>query len=142
MVNLGAVVAQAMPLLRQTAESMMVDTCTVETITGVTTDQLTGADTPTYATVYGPEIAPYFGKCRVQDLDPQEANPEAGGATYTIQRYQVAVPVGSFAPAVHQVVTMVTAALDPNLVGVKFSVVALLHKTAATAYRLSVKEAV
>jgi hypothetical protein len=111
----------------------MLDTCTVESVTGVTTDPLTGVDVPTYALVYA-------GKCKVQGLDPLERNPEAGGATFTVQRYRVDVPVGAFVPAVGQRVVVTAAVLDPNLVGKAFRVVALLHKTAATAYRLGVEE--
>ena len=111
----------------------MLDTCTVKRVTGVTTDLLTGADVPTYSTIYD-------GPCKVQTFEPQERNPEVGGATLTVQRYSVHVPVGAFVPAVGQVVTITDAALDPNLTGRMFRVVALLHKTAATAYRLGVEE--
>lgn len=120
---------------RRMAERQMADTCTVQRITSTTPDPLTGVDIPTYATVYA-------GRCKVQTYEPFEQNPEAGGHTFTVQRYSVHVPVGSFAPAIGQVVTITAAALDPNLAGNVFRVVALLHKTAATAYRLSVEEVV
>ena len=142
--SLGAELAAELPELRALAESLMLDTARVDEITGVTTDPLTGASTSTYATVYGPDIAPLPGKrsgmCKVQGLDPQEANPEAGGATLTVQRYAIHVPVGAFVPKVGHVVTITATALDPNLVGHQYRVVALLHKTLATAYRLSVEE--
>ena len=112
----------------------MPDTCTVKAVTGVTTNPTTGADVPTY----GAEL--YTGKCKVQTYEAQERNPEVGGATLTVQRYSVHVPVGAFVPAVGQVVTITDAALDPNLTGRMFRVVALLHKTSATAYRLGVEE--
>jgi hypothetical protein len=111
----------------------MLDTCTVESVTGVTTDPLTGVDVPAYALVYA-------GKCKVQTRQAQERNPEAGGATFTVQRYEVHVPVGAFRPAVGQVVTVTAATLDPYLAGRSFRVVALMHKTAPTAYRLAVEE--
>ncbi len=120
---------------RVAAERGMLDACTIQAITGSTTDPLTGVDTPTYSTLY-------TGRCKVQTYEPYERNPEVGGATMTIQRYSVHVPVGSFAPAIGQVVTITAATLDPNLVAREFRVVALLHKTAATAYRLSVEESV
>lgn len=82
----------------------------------------------------------YEGRCKVQTLDPQEANPVAGGATYTVQRYRIDFPVGAFRPAVGQAVTITAATLDPNLTGRTFRVVALMHKTAGTAYRLAVEE--
>ena len=114
---------------------MMLDTCTVRRVIGTTPDPLTGADVPAYATAW-------TGKCRVTTYEPHERNPEVGGATVTVQRYAVHVPVGAFAPAVGQVITITAAALDPHLVGRTFRVAALLHKTAATAYRLGVEEVV
>ena len=129
----AAAIVGALPELRAAAVSLMLDTCTVQAVTGVTTDPLTGVDVPTYSTLY-------TGRCRVQTFQPQESNPEVGGATLTVQRYSVHVPVGAFVPAIGQVVTITAAALDPNLAGRAFRVVALLHKTAATAYRLGVEE--
>jgi len=129
---LGEAVAWALPELRRAAESLMLDTCTVCPVTGV--DESTGA--PTLGT------AVYTGKCKVQTTQAQEANPEAGGATYTVQRYAVHVPVGAFVPEIDHVVTITAAAIDAGLVGRKYRVVALLHKSLATAYRLGVEEVV
>lgn len=118
---------------RRAAERNMLDTCTVKTVVSVTTDE---AGDPVIT--YGPTL--YEGRCKVQTFEPQEHSSEVGGGTVTSQRYAVHVPVGAFAPAHDQVVTIVTAALDPNLPGRAFRVVALLHKSAATAYRLGVEE--
>lgn len=115
----------------------MRDACTIHVVSGVTTDPETGATTPATTTLY-------TGKCKVQTFEPQERTPEAGGATFTVQRYAVHVPVAGAAddyePAVDHVVTITTAAADPHLAGRAFLVVALLHKTNATAYRLGVEE--
>ena len=127
--SLGTDVAGALPFLRAQAESLMLDTCTVAPVTGV--DESTGA--PTLGS------AVYSGRCKVQTSQAQEANPEAGGATYTVQRYAVHVPVGAFVPVVGHVVTITAAALDAGLVGRQYRVVALLHKTLATAQRLAVE---
>lgn len=113
----------------------MLDTCTVKAKSGESTDA-NGVVTPTYG------AALYAGKCKVQSSGAQEANPEAGGAVYTVQRYAVHVPIAAFVPAVDQVITITAAALDAGLVGRQYRVVALLHKTAATAYRLGVEEVV
>lgn len=118
---------------RELAESLMVDTCTIRRVTGTVTDPLTGIDTPTLATVY-------TGKCKVQTLDPQESNPDAGGHTYTIQRYRVDVPVGAYRPLVGDAPTIDTATLDEHLEGRTLRVVALLHKSMATAYRLAASD--
>ena len=121
--------ASALRAGRVAAERDMIDTCTVSPVTGV--NESTGA--PTLGT------AVYTGKCKIQTTQAQEANPEAGGATYTVQRYAVHVPVAAFVPVVGHVVTITAAALDANLVGRQYRVVALLHKTLATAYRLAVE---
>jgi hypothetical protein len=126
-------IALAAGMGRAVAEWRMQDTATVQVIVGRTTNAETGVVTPLYSTVY-------TGKCRVQSLHPQESTPETGGATVTVQRYRIDVPVGSFRPSVGQIITITAARLDPHLVGRKYAVVALLHKTDATAYRLAVEE--
>lgn len=125
---------------RRAAERNMSDRCVVKMPTGSTVDQSTGADVPTYTPVHGTTSAP--ARCKVQTFEAFEETPTAGEHEFTVQRYSVHFPVGSFVPAVGQVVEIVSAALDPNLTGREFRVVALLHKTAATAYRLAVKEIV
>lgn len=130
---LGDTIAGALPLLRSQAESLMRDACTVTRVTGTTAGTLPGSRVDVTATVYA-------GKCRVQSREGQEANPEVAGFVSTVQRYQVHVPVGSFRPAVGDVVTVTSAAHDPYLVDREFRVVGLLHKSMATAYRLSVEE--
>ena len=127
------IAASALIAGREAAARTMIDACTIREVTGVATDDLTGATTPTYMTRY-------TGPCKVQTSEAQESTPEAGGSTHTVQRYAVHVPVGSFAPKVGHVVTITVSALDPNLTGRQFRVIALLHKTAATSYRLAVEE--
>jgi len=112
----------------------MLDTATV-TSTSRTIDQTTGAEIVTSTLVY-------TGRCKVQQSGSQESTPEAGGATFTVQRSEVHFPVGAFVPAIGQVITVTAATLDPLLIGRVFRVVALLHKSAATAYRLAVSEVV
>jgi hypothetical protein len=111
----------------------MVDACTVTRPGPDVTDPDTGVVTSTNVTTY-------TGRCKVQGLDPQEATPVAGGYSFTVQRYRVDVPVGAYRPAIGDVVTITAAALDPYLAGRDYRVVALLHKTAATAYRLAVTD--
>lgn len=130
---LGDAVTQTLPFLRAQAESMMVSTCEVHRLGTPVTDPDTGQVTTPSAVVYA-------GRCRVQTYEAQESNPEVGGATLTVQRYAVHVPVGSFEPAIGDVVEAITGVMDPNLTGRRYRVVALLHKSLATAYRLGVEE--
>lgn len=117
---------------RELAERLMLDTCLVRTVTGESTDA-DGNVTPTYSTAYG-------GKCKVQTFEAYEQSAETGGLDASIQRYSLHVPVGSFRPEIGQFVVITACALDPNLVGREFRAVALLHKTAGTAYRLGIEE--
>jgi hypothetical protein len=131
---------------RRDAESAMLDRCTVGIPGAVETDPDTGQTTPSLTAVYPdpawPDDHPWkHGPCKVQTYEAQESNPDVGGSTRTVQRYAVHLPVGSFAPQVGAVIQLHTAAIDPNLAGRVYRVVALLHKTMATAYRLGVEEA-
>jgi len=138
--------ALALSMGRSVAEELMADTCTIGRPTGdPVTDPVTGVVSTPLTQVYPDPSWPAdhrwkHGPCMVQTYEAQEHNPEAGGATFTVQRYTVKVPVGSFAPKIGDVIDMTTAGFDPNLVGRRYRVVALLHKTRATQYRLGVEE--
>lgn len=129
---LGDDLAVALVELREHAASRMLDTCSIRRVAGTTTDA-DGVVAPTYSEPI------YSGPCRVQTSEPQERTAEVAGATVTTQRYSVHIPVGAYAPAIGDVVTIDTAALDPNLAGRIYRVSGLLHKQ-ATAYRLAVVE--
>lgn len=131
--NPSAVALAAIQRGRVLAEALMLDACTI----GDLGDPATDPDTGVVTTPIDPL---YTGPAKVQTWEAQESNPEAGGAVLTVQRYQVHIPVGSYAPEIGHVVEITTAALDPNLSGRRYRVVALLHKTLATAYRLGVQE--
>lgn len=146
LMDLGAELTAQLLESRGDAESLMLDACTIgdpgEPVTDPDTGMVTTPLTARYPDPAWPDEHPWkTGPCKIQGLDPQELNPEAGGATLTVQRYRVDVPVGAYVPAIGDVVEVGTARLDPNLVGRRYRVVALLHKSYATAYRLAVEEA-
>lgn len=132
LIDIGAELTAQLAESRADAESLMLDSCVVRRPGETTTDPGTGEPTTPMTEVYS-------GKAKVQTYEAQESNPEAGEAVLTFQRYQVHVPVGSFEPAVGDVVEITTAALDAHLVGHTFRVVAPLDKSMATAYRLGVE---
>jgi len=139
-VTLGADLAAALPEFRADAESRMRDTCTVCPVVGV--GDATG-DPTLGAAIYGPSIAPHYGKCRFPPPSVQESDPQAGGATYTVTRGRVDVPVGAFVASTGLVVTSVTSETDPNLPGRRFRTQAPSPANSqATAYRLAVEEVV
>jgi hypothetical protein len=136
----------ALSMGREAAVELMGDECTIVRLGEPSTDPDSVGEPPPSAQLYPdpewPEDHPWkHGPCKVQGLDPQELNPEVGGAILTVQRYRVDIPVGGYAPAVGDVVALGVARFDPNLTGRKYRVVALLHKSYATAYRLAVEEA-
>jgi len=97
--------------------------------------------TPVYPDPAWPEDHPLkAGPARVQTNEAVEKEVEVGGGTVVVQRYAVHLPVGTFAPKIDDVVTVTACGLDPNLVGREFIVRGLLHKSAATAYRLLVDD--
>lgn len=78
------------------------------------------------------------GPAKSQTYEAYEQNPEAGGHSYTVQRYAAHFPVGSFSPRVGDVVEWRVCPLDPSRVGVRERITAPFSKTAATAMRVSV----
>ncbi len=106
--------------------------------TTVTLGRNTGAlDPETFEPI--PTIV-YSGPGRVQTNENVVETVEVGGGSVTVQRYAVHIPVGDFTPQIDDVVTVTACALDANLVGRVFLVRGLLHKSAATAYRLLVEQ--
>lgn len=93
--------------------------------------------------ITGKPVAPpvvYSGPAKVQTYEAFEKQPELGGGTVTVQRYTIHVPVGAYVPRVNDVVTVTAAVLDANLVGRRYVVSGLLHKSFATSYRLLVDD--
>lgn len=127
------ITATDMAEFREMAEGVMFDTCTITRVTGTETDD-DGAIIPTRVTVYE-------GKCKIQSTVPQESNPEAGGHTFTTDRLRLDLPVArtadDYKPQIGDLATITAAMFDPHLIGAELRVVALLHKSMATAYRLA-----
>lgn len=122
---------------RAAAEAIMRDSCTITRVTGEPgpINEETGEREP------APTTTVYSGKCRVQTYEPQESTPDSGAHTYTVQRYAIHVPVGTPAQ-VDDDITITASVMDPDLVGRRYVVTALLHKSFATANRLAVEEIV
>lgn len=118
------------------AESLMVDTCVVTRLTGETvTDPVTGVDTEVTIEVYS-------GKAKSQTYEGYEQITQTGGHTYTVQRYSVHFPVGSFVPQVGDVITWTACQHDPSLVGTSERIAGLFSKSYATAQRVFVDRGV
>jgi len=121
---------------RALAESLMLDTCTVKRPSAETTiDPDTGLPTTTWSTIY-------TGKCKIQSESVQSLNPKSGDHVYTVDRWEVHLPVSATGVKVGDVVEITASPLDSVNVGRKFSVSGLFRKTLATAQRLPVEEVV
>jgi hypothetical protein len=126
-------VAAVLPVLRAEAESLMIDTVTVDRQSGEETHFQTGAVTQTYTDVYS-------GAAKVQATISQSRVAAAGEHQYTVQEYRVDIPVSAGPLQVGDRVTVTASVLDPFLAGRVYRVVELFHKSFATAQRARVEE--
>jgi hypothetical protein len=118
---------------RRAAERLMVDACTVRRVTGEATDPDTGSVAPTYDQIY-------TGKCKVQAQGVISRVHTAGEHQFVVQHNRIDLPAGSAAVIVGDVVDVTASVNDPALVGRRFRVIELLHKSFASAQRLGVEE--
>jgi len=119
---------------RVEAQALMLDTCTVHR----PGEPVTDAD----GNVTAGLTLMYTGACKIQQTLAQSSNPEAGGHQYTVQDTRWDTPVAAGPFDVGDVVTVIGAVLDPQLVGRVFRVTEPFHKTGATAQRTRVEEVV
>ena len=122
---IGDTIAGVLPELWAQAESMMADMCTISRVTG-TTEDVDGREIPDRTVIYGPA-----GKCKVQANQLTDMSPEVGGATVSVQRYRVDIPVGAGPIEVGDLI---------ETRGRQFRVTGLHDKTWQTAQRLPVEE--
>lgn len=120
---------------RTTSERNMVDACTITRPAGAPVwDDATGTYTQ------APPTTVYTGKCRVQMPQAQNRNPAAGDVEWTVQAFEVQVPMSAVGVHVDDTVTVTASDLDSDLVGRVFKVVSLAHKTHMTSRRLACDE--
>lgn len=119
---------------RERAEALMVDA-----------GELRGPDTRVLNETTGqyavtPGALKYAGKGKVQTTDAIGHDAEAGDRGIMITRYEVHLPISAAAAAVDDVWSVTSSPNDPELVGRRFRVASLMHKTHPTARRLAVEE--
>lgn len=121
---------------RAKALELMTDTCTVQHLTGSSTDQETGVVTPTYSTVYS-------GVCKVQQSAPATSPTTIGEAEIFVGQLTLHLPVNTASAAVapDDLVTITACTLDASLVGKTFRLRGPAHKSYATARRFPLIEA-
>ena len=121
---------------RRRAEALMVDQCVITRQSGPPgpIDPDTGLREPP------PTETVYSGRCKVQTYEPHESKPESGGHVFTVQRYYVHIPVGAGPLKVDDRVEVTVSQIAPHLVGRRYRVAGLHHKSMSTAQRLLVDE--
>ena len=130
---LGDDIAVFLPQAREQAESLMVDACVVERRSGRVLDESTLQYADTWAEVY-------VGRCRVQVVNVQPAEPVVGGRAWNVTQGVVQLPVGSVEFADDDRVTVTASVFEPLLVGCVFTVLSREVKSHATMRRLRVAE--
>lgn len=95
-------------------------------------------DTGQYVTTPGP--LKYAGKAKIQTVDALGQDNEAGDRVVVQTRFRVDLPMSAPEAAVDDVWTHTASVHDPELVGCKFRVASLIHKSFMTARRLAVEE--
>lgn len=116
---------------REAAEALMVDACVVERSVGEVTDPVTGVVTDGWATIYE-------GACKVQSRSAVATEPMAGGHRFTIEQLMVHLPV-SAESRLDDRVTVTSAVMDPDLVGLRFRLTELARGSYRTADRWNVE---
>lgn len=114
----------------------MVDACTIQHLTGGSTNTDTGVVTPTYTQTYS-------GKCKVQRSSggAAPASPtEVGQASLLVGPLELHVPVTVTGVVADDLVTITSSALDTALAGRTYRVRSVMEKTFLTARRLSLIE--
>ncbi len=111
---IGDDVAEALPELREQAESLMRATITIVRVTGTTTDA-DGYEQPTTTPVYQ-------GKARVVRSSQIATSADVAGRPTTIQRPQINLPVGAYQMQVGDVANVDTNPDDPSLAGRRYRI--------------------
>lgn len=117
---------------RADAEEGMTDTCLV---TRASAEEVYDPASGQYTT---PETPVYDGKCRLQSVKAQAANPESGPAVYTVERVELQLPFGPTFE-IDDVATFTTAPFNPDLVGKKYRITGLGRKSQASSQRCNVE---
>ncbi|MFB4414162.1 DUF6093 family protein [Pantoea sp. ANP04] len=117
---------------REAAEALMTDLCLIERqSTEDVTDPVTGA-------VTFPVVEVYAGKCKLGGDKSQASEPSAGGHAFTVEQLMVHLPVSAKSLTGDRV-TVLSSAMDPDLVGLKLRLTELARGTYRTADRWNVE---
>lgn len=128
---IGSQIGLALPRMRAQAESLMADTVTITRPGATSTDSTTGAVSTVSAQVYS-------GKARWKAATTAPRGDDVASASISSTSVELHIPVGSCTVEAGDVV-VVTASLDPLLVGRRGRVAAWWGGSQVTAYRLPIE---
>lgn len=89
---------------------------------------------------YTPGALKYSGPAKVQTTDTIGNKGDAAERVVVTTRFEVHLPMSAAAAEVDDIWTCTASVLDQQLVGRKFRVASLVHKTFMTARRIAVEE--
>jgi hypothetical protein len=118
---------------RRAAERLMVDSCVIRHKTGDSTDPTTGVVTADF-------VDAYSGKCKVQAEGNISRLRSAADHEFTIQRSRIDIPADAEAALIGDMIDITASINSPALVGRRFRVIEILHKSFASAQRFGVEE--
>lgn len=123
---------------RRAAERLMVDAVIITrraplTYPDTTTDGDTGKVTPNLTTVY-------TGPCKVQAAAASGSPTQVGEAELMASQLELHLPMSVTGVSADDVATITASAVDPDLVGRKFTIRAPMHASFKTARRLPLQE--
>lgn len=128
-------VLAALPEMRQHAESLMLDAGELRAPdTKGPLDPVTRKYTPV------PGVLKYSGPAKIQTADVIGNKGDAAERVIMTTRFELHLPMSAPAAAVDDVWTHTSSELDPQLVGRRFRVASLIHKSFMTARRIAVEE--
>lgn len=120
---------------RQRAEEQMVDTLELR---GPDVKGPLDEDTGQYPVT--PGALKYAGPGKVQTTDTMGNAADAAERVVMVTRFAAHLPMAAPAAAVDDVISVTASQLDAELVGRRFRVASLIHKSLMTARRLAVEE--
>lgn len=139
---LSDAIAGFLPILRGEADGLMIDTVQITRPARPETSSA-GVVTASGSPVYGPAVAPHFGRALWKPPRTAATESEAGGSVRTITPGEVHLPVATtpsgYTPQPGDVIECITCQQDPASVGRKVTVQARFGGTNITQYRIPIE---
>lgn len=118
---------------RDAAECLMTDECVIEEVIGESLDPVTLKVTPQKNLIYS-------GICKRQQSVARPIEKQSGPALYVKQHSELHVPAGVLGLKVNQTITITASEFEASSVSLVYRITEVLHKSMATATRLTVEE--